>query len=196
MRHLDTFLAEGNYSEIGKVFDDNYLEILSQELQTTEDWIIARVSDNGDAYMIMPTIRRQKLITREDTENPVFLKAFDDIEELTYQQAEARDIDRNKLETVTLQLIRSDAGDFFGWHTDGKVEVPREQSFYTVLGPPDNDCIGGEVEFWNGKNKDPILIKLDPGEGIAYHSWCHTTHHKILRGTLFSALCILAPKNE
>tara|TARA_B100001778_G_C18604582_1_gene639132 strand:+ start:2280 stop:2912 length:633 start_codon:yes stop_codon:yes gene_type:complete len=193
MKHSDTYLAKDHYQLFKNVIDADELASMVQYLDESEDWRVAQVTDNGNSYMVMPTIRRQKLIEKEDTSDERLIKLLERLQTETFKKAQEDGLPIHELEVEICQLIRSDQADFFVWHADSKPGLPR---CYSLLIAFNDDFIGGEIEFYNGEGNDPIMHHLEAGSALGYNSLIHSQHHKVLRGTSFMGFCVLKRSEE
>lgn len=193
MKHSDTYLAKDSYKLFKNIIDTDELDSMIQHLDESEDWRVAQVTDNGNAYMVMPTVRRQKLIEKEDTSDEITIKLLERVQTETFKKAQDAGLPIHELEVDVCQLIRSDQADFFVWHPDSKPGMSRCYSFLVAF---NDDFIGGGIEFHSGEGNDPIIYHLEAGSALGYNSLIHSQHHKILRGTSFMGFCVLKRSEE
>ena len=71
MQHSSFYSAEGRYRVIDSILDEQTCQQAIELLDDSDDWTIAQVTDNGSSYLVMPTIRRQKIIEKEDADEVV-----------------------------------------------------------------------------------------------------------------------------
>jgi hypothetical protein len=191
MSSSEIYTAKGNYDLIPSVISAERCAEIVDVLEDSDDWSIAQVTDNGKAYMVMPTIRRQKIIERDDAEEET-LPILEEVERLAIQRAIEEGHSADDIEVAVSQLIRSDVADFFIWHADSKPHLSRIRSYIFAF---NEDYIGGDIEFWTNQTDDPVMNRLSTGDCLSYNSLVHSRHHKVLRGSSFFALVIIA-RNE
>lgn len=192
MPESNEYLAKDHHSVFAGLFPEERLTSISNLLDSSDDWRAAQVTDNGSVYMVMPTIRRQKLIEKDDIVEAQVMALLSDLETIAIKKALDKGFSPGDIEVEMSQLIRSDQSDFFNWHPDSKEGLNR---IYSLLVSFNDDFIGGEIELFNGEH-DPILYNLRAGSGIFYNSMLMTKHHKVLRGVSFMGLCILRLTEE
>lgn len=188
MKHSNIYLTKDYYKVYNNIIDLDIIFNIANILNDSDDWNIAKVTDNGNSYIVMPTVRRQKIISRDDTEDINILNIFDIIEKSAFEKAKESGLNIEELEVEICHIIRSDRGDFFSWHPDGNPSLPR---VFSLLLAFNDNFIGGEIEFYNGEGNDPIIHHLKEGSGIGYNSLASSRHHKVLRGVSFMGFCIL-----
>lgn len=192
MNHLSNHLDKDNYKIFNNVINKENLVSIVENLYNSEDWDIAKVTNNGNIYVVMSTIRRQKIIEKQHTKNPYIIEIINTIQKIAFEKAKESGLNINDLEVEICQLIRSDKGDFFTWHPDGMPNMPR---VFSIIIAFNDDFIGGEVEFHSGYGSKPSIYHIQEGSAIGYNSLSSSMHHKVLRGVRFMGLCVLK-RNE